>query len=77
MAYDISKKQILLEKLISQAAELDKKLIDTAGLEKECENKEIMNEDWLAKIELAEHNNNCLKHMKSMKKVQSLSPYHI
>jgi len=73
IAYDIAKKQALLQKLATQCADLDKKLVDTGDLEEECLNKENMKEEWLSKIELAEHNNKCLQHMKQQKKELLLS----
>jgi len=71
--YDIIQKGKTLKQLLTQDADLDRKLVDTSNLQIEQEEKKKNLEEMEVKIEVEEYRNKCLVHMKQLKKELLLS----
>lgn len=77
MTYDILKKEKILTNLETQEQELVKRLDDTKELEDLKVQKQKELEEWEEQIEVAEHRNECLTHMKELKKVTFRINYYV
>ncbi len=69
ICFEIQRKERLLKQLANQVSDLEKKLDDTEEIEKRKKEKNEELNQWEEKIEIEEHRNECLKHMKQLKKV--------
>jgi len=68
ICFDIQRKEKLLKQLSNQVGDLEKRLDNTEELEQRKKDKTEELGQWEEKIEVEEHRNECLKHMKQLKK---------